>query len=403
MKTLHTSDWHAGKKLRSFSRLEELQGTIEEMVRLVEEHDIDLVLFAGDLFDVKKPDSDAMRVAFNGLSALTLGGKVPVVAISGNHDDANAIEDFVGLMELHNVHLVGSVKPPDRSWVKYNSRQVPVVVVETKNGQPAAIGAVPFLRETQLFHAFDSHPNLKKGKYAEQMRSICAEYSEAAIETASSLGGKSFLMGHFLISGSRVLGGSQRGERALDMRDAYATTPQSVATGVDYVAMGHVHAPQDLPGVHAPGTYSGSPIQMDFGERHEEKRAVICDTTRTVAEITSVPLKSGRRLERVRLQWGETAPDETRECYVDAEIVHQREVSIAEMREWAVDHFPWLAQVIFEERNTSKNGHANQVSADKKNRSVTDLWVEYHQFVEGAAPPDEWVGAMRELETEASV
>ena len=70
------------------------------------------------------------------------------------------------------------------------------------------------MRETQLFHTFDIRPGKERGTYAERMREVCAEYSEAAIREAVRRDGKSFLMGHFLISGSRVLGGGMpRGRR----------------------------------------------------------------------------------------------------------------------------------------------------------------------------------------------
>ena len=51
MKILHTADWHLGKKLDGFSRLEEQILVMNEIVEIADEQQVDLVLIAGDLFD----------------------------------------------------------------------------------------------------------------------------------------------------------------------------------------------------------------------------------------------------------------------------------------------------------------------------------------------------------------
>ena len=112
MKVLHTSDWHVGKGLGRFSRQKELEAALGEMANLVEDQQVDMVLMAGDLFDKKRPDDEAIGVALRGLIRLTLGGKVPVVAIAGNHDKDRLIENLSEVMELHRVYMVGTVRPP---------------------------------------------------------------------------------------------------------------------------------------------------------------------------------------------------------------------------------------------------------------------------------------------------
>src|SRR4030042_367469 len=79
-------------------------------------------------------------------------------------------------------------------------------------------------------------------------------------------GGVGLLVAHCLVGGAAVHAGLPRGERELHMGEAYAVTPQAVPTGLDYVALGHIHAPQGVPGVLVPAEYAGSLLPLDFGE-----------------------------------------------------------------------------------------------------------------------------------------
>src|SRR5207249_3770261 len=75
------------------------------------------------------------------------------------------------------------------------------------------------------------------------------------------------LTAHFFVSGAVVAGS----ERALSIGDLYAVTPQAIPVSPQYVALGHVHKPQRVPGVAVSARYSGSLLQLDFGEVEQEK------------------------------------------------------------------------------------------------------------------------------------
>ena len=83
MKILHTSDWHLGKKLEGYSRISEQEKFMENLVRIAEGEEVDMVLVAGDIYDVPNPPSDAERLFYRGVKKLSDGGKRPVVIIPG--------------------------------------------------------------------------------------------------------------------------------------------------------------------------------------------------------------------------------------------------------------------------------------------------------------------------------
>ena len=107
MKILHTADWHLGKRLDRFSRLEEQVLVMNEIVEIADEQKVDMVLIAGDLFDNFNPSVEATELFYKTLKQLSLNGKRPVIAISGNHDSPNFIDAPNPLARECGIILIG--------------------------------------------------------------------------------------------------------------------------------------------------------------------------------------------------------------------------------------------------------------------------------------------------------
>ena len=63
LKILHTADWHLGKRLQEFSRIEEQKEVLEEIIQIAESENVDLVLLAGDIFDTFNPSHEAVELS----------------------------------------------------------------------------------------------------------------------------------------------------------------------------------------------------------------------------------------------------------------------------------------------------------------------------------------------------
>ena len=87
MRILHTSDWHLGKTLEQYSRLEEQEEFLKEFIEIVKDNDIDLVLIAGDIYDNGNPPAKAEKMFYSTISEITSSGKTAVLVIAGNHDN----------------------------------------------------------------------------------------------------------------------------------------------------------------------------------------------------------------------------------------------------------------------------------------------------------------------------
>ena len=92
LKILHTADWHLGKKLDSFSRLEEQIEVMDEICTIADDQQVDMVIVAGDLFDTFNPPVEAIELFYKTLKRLSNNGKRTVIAIAGNHDSPDRID-----------------------------------------------------------------------------------------------------------------------------------------------------------------------------------------------------------------------------------------------------------------------------------------------------------------------
>ena len=311
MRILHTSDWHIGKKIGRFDRMDEHRRVIDEVVGIADRERVDLVIHSGDVFERPVPPIRALELGLDGLVRLTGGGRRPVVAIAGNHDSADLFEMLSRFLAAQNVHLVGEVRSPEEG----------AVLELATGGGRAVVSCLPFLREGRAFNVWQPAEEHYKA-YADRLRAISAAYARAAGQRAGS-DAVTVLVAHFLVGGAKVHGhGAPRGERELHMGRVYAADPGAIPAGPQYVAMGHIHAPQPVPGALVPAEYAGSLLQLDFGEAGERKRVVLVDAEPGLpARVSEVPITGGRSLRRPAGRWEEIlATDGLDDAYLDLTV-----------------------------------------------------------------------------------
>jgi len=382
MRILHTSDWHLGKRLGRFDRIDEHREVLDEVVGIADEHAVDLVLVSGDVFDRPSPPVDALRL---GLRALVrLGARRPVVAVAGNHDSPELFETLAPLLRPMNVHLVGHLKRP-----REGGMLGPDVL-----GLPAVVACFPFLREGRVVD-FLADAGTWYGQYADRVAGISRIYSEALHEAAGD-DLVPLLIAHFMVSGVKIDRAAPRGERELHIGQAYAATEHAVPAGPQYVAMGHVHAPQRVPGAPVPADYAGSLLALDFGEAGETKRVVIVEAEPgSIATRRSVPIAGGRRLARAIGPWEELASRQDLDGkYLDLTVdTTAPEPALAEL---ARQRFAFLVNV--RERRLGARG---TVRSERAGRAIDELFADYYRETENIEPPPELLDAFREVYDEA--
>ena len=104
MKLVHLSDLHLGKRVNEFSMIEDQKYILTKIINIIDEENPDGVLIAGDVYDRSVPSEEAMILWDDFLNRIS-ARKIPVFAISGNHDSAIRLAEHGKLIENAGIYL----------------------------------------------------------------------------------------------------------------------------------------------------------------------------------------------------------------------------------------------------------------------------------------------------------
>lgn len=357
MRILHTSDWHVGRTIRGRSRLDEHVAVLAEIADIAATETVDLVLVAGDLFDVAAPTPESERVVYQAL--LALSEVAPVAVVAGNHDHPRRLQAVAPLLELGRVHVGAFLDRPDQG------------VVSPLEGVKVAL--VPFTSQRAIVKAeqlMSDDPGDHAADYEARMRRVIDSLTAGmGVDTVN------LVVGHLTVHGAQGVG-SERQAHIF----GYGIAAQSFPGHLSYVALGHFHRQQKV-AASAPVWYSGSPLQLDFGEAGEAKGVLLVDAEPGApARVRNVPLEVGRRLVKLRgtLEQVAGAASESDAAFFQVEL---DEVARSGLAEEVLRLIPNAVDVrIVAERVP---GQADVV-APRLGRQPRELFVEYlkHRSIE---------------------
>lgn len=362
MRILHTSDWHVGKVLKGRSRLAEQHEVLTEIVETARAERPDLVVVAGDLFDTPAPNPSATKLVTNALTALR-GTGADVAAIAGNHDNGAALDALRPWAEAAGIVLRGRVRGAADH----------LVTGETADGERWRLAALPFLSQRYAVRAvemFDLSAAEATQTYADHLARLVAALTS---DFDAGDGCVNLVTTHVTVVGGRAGGG----EREAHTIQAYAVPSTIFPTSVHYVALGHLHRAQHVPGP-APVHYCGSPFAVDFGEEENTPAVTMVEVSAdTTAKTRQVPITAAVPLRTVRGTVAELAA--LAEQGVDDRAwlrVIVREPPRAGLREQVQQRLPQAVEVRVDPELLPAADAASVRSA-RTGRSATDLFGEY--------------------------
>jgi len=298
MRILHTADWHLGKKLDFYSRVEEQKVVLQEIVAIANEKAVDMVIVAGDLFDNFTPSNESMELLYKTLNRLTRKGQVPVIAIAGNHDSPDRINVPDVLARESGIIFIGN--PTDvvplfstEDGFKVVKTDVGFVEIELpKYDYPVRVLHIAFANELRLKEYFG------EDKQSSLQDSLSSKWNDLA-EKYCDQNGVNVLTTHLFMQkrGGEVLE-EPDGEKPLKIGNADVIYSDAIPASVQYAALGHLHGYRNV-GSNQPVIYSSSLLRYSFSEANQEKYVAIIDLEPGKApEIERVPISGGKPLLR---------------------------------------------------------------------------------------------------------
>lgn len=281
MKILHTADWHIGKSLYKHALYEDIQLFFSELISIIDEEAVDVLLVSGDIFDLANPSNKDKEVYYSFLTTL-ISKNIQVVITAGNHDSVRMLEAPKALLKQLNVHIVGNGLDLESQIIPFSKGSVHINVL-----------AVPYLKDRDIRK---SRSGESYDDAVTALREGIKNHYEKLVQIAKKGKECNYIigMGHLYVQGSSL----SDSEREIQIGNLAGVQATELDTGMDYLALGHIHRPQVLT-QDGRIQYSGSPIALSFSERKDEKRVVLIDLSDSSVTINHRSLTKYRMLSRL--------------------------------------------------------------------------------------------------------
>lgn len=286
---LHTSDWHLGRRLYGNMRYDEFEAFLDWLTQTIEEHNVDVLIVAGDIFDTMTPSNRAQSLYYQFLGTVSSLYCQHVVIVAGNHDSPTFLDAPANVLKFLNVHVIGTA---------CENIEDEVLVLKDKQNQPQClIAAVPYLRDRDVRSsqagesAEDKDNNVISGikQHYAQVADIAKSKQKQLIEQYDYYL-PIIATGHLFTSGGKTT--EDDGVRELYVGSLGKVSVDMFDDCFDYVALGHLHVPQKVGGCEHI-RYSGSPIAMGFGEARQQKQVLLIQFADAISEpVASNPHSS---------------------------------------------------------------------------------------------------------------
>ena len=274
MKLIHLSDLHLGKRVNEFSMIEDQKYILNQILGIIDEERPDGVLLAGDLYDRPVPSAEAVQLLDSFLTRLAKR-KIPVYAISGNHDSAERIA-----FGSHIMSSSGICMSP-----VYDGKTAKYCLMD--NYGEVWIHLLPFIRPAVVRHVFAGEEGAEEIRTYQEAVQAAVEHMDLDTEKRNVLVAHQFVVGAMSCDSEEItVGGIDQIEGAV-FRD------------FDYVALGHIHSPQNVGNDRI--RYCGTPLKYSFSEAGQQKSVTVVELgekgTLEVREIQLKPLRDMRKLK----------------------------------------------------------------------------------------------------------
>lgn len=356
MKLIHLSDIHLGKRVNEFSMLEDQAHILKKILAVVDEEKPDGVLIAGDVYDKSVPSTEAVQL-FDDFLVRLAKRKLPVFIISGNHDSPERLSFANRLIDAAGIHLAPV----------YNGVVEPITLSDEYG--PVNVYMLPFIKPAHVRGFF---PDTEITGYSD---AVAAAIGRMNIDKTQ----RNVLITHQFVTGAQRSDSEELSVGGTDNIGA------EVFCDFDYVALGHIHGPQNMDSGRI--RYCGSPLKYSFSEAAQQKSVTVAELKeKGMLEIHTVPLIPRRNMVELKGSYQQLTLREFyenttyQEDYTHITLTDEEDIPDAVAKLRAVYHN--LMKLDYDNTRT-RHSAAISGAENVETRSPIDLFAEFYELQNG--------------------
>ena len=359
MKFIHLGDLHIGKRLYETSLLEDQRWTLDFIASEVERRRPDAVFIAGDVYDRAMPSAEAVTLCGDFLVRLAASG-AKVFVIGGNHDSQERLAFARDMLAREGLILSA---PYGGKLEKYDVGDVRVWLM-------------PHIRPKEAEDFFEG------ASFSSTEDAVAAILAREELD-----GGRA----NVLLAHQFVTAAGQEAERSdseVEPVGGESAVDAKLFDAFDYVALGHLHAPQRVGRDSV--RYAGSPMKYSFSEARHKKSFVAGSIEGKDLRLELVPIPVKRDLRDLQGELANIlAAAEPTEDYVRVTLTD--EVKPASPMERLAAVYPGILRLEFVQR-----GGGPEPRAAMALREPLELFAEFYEKMNGTPLNEEMLRMARD-------
>lgn len=352
MRILHTSDWHIGRQFHNLNLLEDQEDCIDQLISVIKKESIDLLLIAGDIYDRSVPPAEAVVLLHNTLSTVCLDLGIPVVMISGNHDGPERLGFGADLLKASGLHIFTDITAITQP-------------IKISNGEDTVnVYGIPYCQPEHVRKAFEVDVKTFDEAHTYLVEKVTNQMNNDEVN---------ILMSHCFVGGSQV----SESERPLSIGGADTVSWRPMRS-FDYVALGHLHAPQFRGEEHI--RYSGSLMKYSFSEVNQKKGVTVIEINgkdKPIIDFFPITQKHDLRVIEGKFETilSDGFNDENKQDYLLIRLVDKESIidAIGKLR----SIFPNILHL--EKTGVVQAANTKQLTKDQLKRSELELFADFYQ------------------------
>ena len=383
MRFAHLGDLHLGKKVNSYSMVENQRMVLRQVVEKAVKKEVDAVILAGDIYDSPVPEADAMDVLNEFLSALKKED-IDVFMIAGNHDRGDLINYGASLFEEMNIHVCGT----------WNGKMECIDMLDRFG--PLHVWCLPYVTPA-IVNRF-----IPEGEKKAETFTDAVLYALSKVHM--DMGDRNILIAHQYFSGAVVTAGGSEDYLSLGSEIVDVT----VLAGFDYVALGHVHTAQAVGADTI--RYCGAPLIYSTAEIGSDRSFTLVNLEdKGTYRISTVELLPEREMINLSGTFRELMHpkviEENKDKYVN--IILKEVKEIPEVIHVLKEKYPYVMGVAYSDGRIRLEG-STEVHTELRDGVLTeirelklkepnDLFADFYQMRNKEAMTDDQKAYMAEI------